>query len=437
MLQAFAPARPSQPIMDESAASANGGAAFPPVGAATVLFLSPCGRGWTARSASREGSCRRGIESAPHAARIARDAIAPPSPRSGRGTKKALLPFLPPSACCPLQLLCSSWRDHRGAERLGRAGDATPARRRRTPPALPNGAGAAARDRSEFPPSSSLTAGRKAARGSASSGHPEGVCACEPEARPKRTAESAVPGAAMRTPRWSAEWRTRSWRQRERGRSGSGCSHLVAPSPRLDPAGRAAQTTASPRPQRTRAIRRGCCLENRSRRNTAAGMLRHRPACARPASRATHDPEMPGLVPGISSVRELFARRLAQRRVDAVLPAGPVFLEKIQDVAVDAQRHRLLDAGNRRRLAGRSAGLVVTALKAFSAAVRRRGIGPRAMAPLSHDAGEFAPPGHRLNKPMISAFASVAKCRLKPTTAAEVSAATGSLSVFTANTVNR
>ena len=42
-----------------------------------------------------------------------------------------------------------------------------------------------------------------------------------------------------------------------------------------------------------------------------------------------------------------------------------------------------------------------------------------------------------LNNPIISAFASVLKCKLKPTTAAEVSAFTSSLSVFTANTVNR
>ena len=42
-----------------------------------------------------------------------------------------------------------------------------------------------------------------------------------------------------------------------------------------------------------------------------------------------------------------------------------------------------------------------------------------------------------LNNPIISAFASVLKCKLKPTTAAEVPAFTSSLSVFTANTVNR
>jgi hypothetical protein len=44
---------------------------------------------------------------------------------------------------------------------------------------------------------------------------------------------------------------------------------------------------------------------------------------------------------------------------------------------------------------------------------------------------------HLLNNPMISALASVLKCKLKPTTAADVSAFTSSLSVFTANTVNR
>ena len=44
---------------------------------------------------------------------------------------------------------------------------------------------------------------------------------------------------------------------------------------------------------------------------------------------------------------------------------------------------------------------------------------------------------HLLNNPMISALARVLKCRLKPTTAADVSAFTSSLSAFTANTVNR
>jgi hypothetical protein len=42
-----------------------------------------------------------------------------------------------------------------------------------------------------------------------------------------------------------------------------------------------------------------------------------------------------------------------------------------------------------------------------------------------------------LNNPMISALASVLKCKLKPTTAADVLAVTSSLSVFTAKTVNR
>ena len=42
-----------------------------------------------------------------------------------------------------------------------------------------------------------------------------------------------------------------------------------------------------------------------------------------------------------------------------------------------------------------------------------------------------------LNNPIISALASVLKCKLKPTTAADVSAFTSSLSVFTAKTVNR
>ena len=42
-----------------------------------------------------------------------------------------------------------------------------------------------------------------------------------------------------------------------------------------------------------------------------------------------------------------------------------------------------------------------------------------------------------LNRPMICALAKVLKCKLKPTTAAEVSGFTSSLSAFTANTVNR
>ncbi len=44
---------------------------------------------------------------------------------------------------------------------------------------------------------------------------------------------------------------------------------------------------------------------------------------------------------------------------------------------------------------------------------------------------------YRLKRPMIEAFASVAKCRLNPTTAADVSALTGNASTPTANTVNR
>jgi hypothetical protein len=46
-------------------------------------------------------------------------------------------------------------------------------------------------------------------------------------------------------------------------------------------------------------------------------------------------------------------------------------------------------------------------------------------------------PIHLLNNPIISALASVLKCKLKPTTAADVSAFTSSLSVFTAKTAKR
>ena len=44
---------------------------------------------------------------------------------------------------------------------------------------------------------------------------------------------------------------------------------------------------------------------------------------------------------------------------------------------------------------------------------------------------------HLLNSPMIFASASLLKCKLKPTTAADVSTFTSSLSIFTANTVKR
>jgi hypothetical protein len=44
---------------------------------------------------------------------------------------------------------------------------------------------------------------------------------------------------------------------------------------------------------------------------------------------------------------------------------------------------------------------------------------------------------HLLNNPMISAFAKVLKCKLKPTTAADVSGFTPSRSIFTAKTVKR
>src|SRR5262245_12154416 len=47
------------------------------------------------------------------------------------------------------------------------------------------------------------------------------------------------------------------------------------------------------------------------------------------------------------------ARGFAERGVDAVLPARAVFLEEIEHVAVDAQRHHLLDARDRRRLCQR------------------------------------------------------------------------------------
>jgi hypothetical protein len=50
---------------------------------------------------------------------------------------------------------------------------------------------------------------------------------------------------------------------------------------------------------------------------------------------------------------------------------------------------------------------------------------------------KLAPLVYRLNSPMMSALASVLKCRLKPTTAAEVSALTSSFSAFTAKAVKR
>src|SRR5262245_962355 len=43
-------------------------------------------------------------------------------------------------------------------------------------------------------------------------------------------------------------------------------------------------------------------------------------------------------------------RRLAQRLVDAVLPARAIRLKMIEHIAIDAQRHLFLGAGQRRRV---------------------------------------------------------------------------------------
>ena len=45
------------------------------------------------------------------------------------------------------------------------------------------------------------------------------------------------------------------------------------------------------------------------------------------------------------SVNGLLARRLAERSVDALLPAGSILLEEVEHVAINAQRYHLLDAG--------------------------------------------------------------------------------------------
>lgn len=60
---------------------------------------------------------------------------------------------------------------------------------------------------------------------------------------------------------------------------------------------------------------------------------------------------------------------------------------------------------------------------------------PPEKAGFLHANGAFA--RQRLNSPMISAFANVLKCKLNPTTAADVSALMSSLSVLTAKTVNK
>ena len=62
---------------------------------------------------------------------------------------------------------------------------------------------------------------------------------------------------------------------------------------------------------------------------------------------------------------------------------------------------------------------------------------PRRAAPGGAGDGPRDRRPHLLNNPMISAFAKVLKCKLKPTTAADVSGFTSSRSVFTAKTVNR
>src|SRR5690242_20323881 len=63
--------------------------------------------------------------------------------------------------------------------------------------------------------------------------------------------------------------------------------------------------------------RAGRYIKNESLKNDM------RQGCPQPAARAP-----------------LLAGRLAQRRVNAVLPAWTVLLEKLQYVAIDAQRHR-------------------------------------------------------------------------------------------------
>ena len=66
----------------------------------------------------------------------------------------------------------------------------------------------------------------------------------------------------------------------------------------------------------------------------------------------------------------LFPRGLAQRVVDALLPAGTALLEIFQHILVDAQGHLFLDAGHAFCFGGASATLAVAFLNAASASLR-------------------------------------------------------------------
>src|SRR5581483_3452989 len=84
----------------------------------------------------------------------------------------------------------------------------------------------------------------------------------------------------------------------------------------------------------------------------------------------------------------LLPRRLAQRVVDAVLPAGAVGLEMLEHVAVDAQRHHLLGIRHRRlrrRQIGGLGGRCLERLLGEAPRVRR----PAAVTVVGHSAPSF------------------------------------------------
>src|SRR6476646_725063 len=115
----------------------------------------------------------------------------------------------------------------------------------------------------------------------------------------------------------------------------------------------------------------------------AAGAVSARPATAANAIKAGRNRcetrmVILSLLRGVRFCRRqprLFPRRLAQGGVDALLPAGAVFLEEVQYVAVDAQRHHFLGAGYgrlRRRQIGRLGGRGLEGLLGLGAGIAKR-----------------------------------------------------------------
>jgi len=73
----------------------------------------------------------------------------------------------------------------------------------------------------------------------------------------------------------------------------------------------------------------------------------------------------------------LFAGRFPQGCVDAILPAGTLFLKKVEDVLIRSVTVCFTCGSAGAAFAGSSGGLVVAVLNAFSAAARVSDMGRR------------------------------------------------------------